>query len=137
MIGVRTFAAKAGSPLNLPFFLFGAFLLLSVVAGETAEMKPERAFTQFKSSCIDLGSYDAKAKQLTVRFVNRNPGRFYCYSNVPSSIWTKLRTLNKSGGVGEYLNEAVVQRPEKYPFREIKIREFTKASETKKSGDSK
>ena len=96
-------------------------------------------FQEFQSSCIDLGCYDEKAKQLTVRFVNRNAERFYRYSNVPAEVWTRLRKLNETGGVGEYLNETIVQHREKFPFEELTIRKFKTIPipGKKKAGDSK
>ena len=95
------------------------------------------AFQEFESSCIDLGHYDAEAKQLTVRFVNRNTDRFYRYSNVPAEVWTKLKRLNEIGGVGNYLNETVVQHFEKYPYKELTLRAFKTTPKKKKAGHSK
>src|SRR5687768_6397907 len=94
--------SKAGSVLSLPFFLVVALFLSSVIVLQAKE-KPLPTFEEFESSCIDLGHYDAKVKQLTVRFVNPKTERFYRYSNVPAEIWKKLRALNKTGGVGSYL----------------------------------
>ncbi len=92
-------------------------------------------FEEFESSCIDLGHYDAKIKQLTVRFVSPNTERFYRYSNVPAEMWRKLKALNKTGGVGSYLNDAVVRHPEKYPFKELTIHSFKRVSKKKKAGN--
>jgi len=94
-------------------------------------------FQEFESSCIDLGHYDEKVRQLTVRFVNRNTERFYRYSNVPAEVWKQLKALNETGGVGNYLNDTVVQHPEKYPFKELMIQSFKSIPKKKKAGDSK
>lgn len=128
--------SQAGPAMGLSFLLLVGILLLPSVSLR-AEEKLVLTFQEFESSCIDLGHYDAKAKELTVRFVNRNTERFYRYSNVPTDVWTKLRTLNETGGVGEYLNETVVQHPEKYPFKELAIRSFKTIPKKKKAGDSK
>jgi hypothetical protein len=128
--------SKAGPKMGLPFLLWLGILLLvgeSLRAGE----KDVIIFQKFESSCIDLGHYDAKAKELTVRFVNRNTERFYCYSKVPAEIWIKLNALNETGGVGEYLNETIVQWPEKYPFKELTIKSFKTIPKKKKAGNSK
>jgi hypothetical protein len=122
--------------VGLPFLLLVGFLLLPAVCLR-AEDKLMLTFQEFESSCIDLGHYDEKAKELTVRFVNRNRERFYRYSKVPTEVWTKLKALNETGGVGEYLNETVVQDPEKYPFKELTIRSFKTIPKKKKAGDSK
>ena len=122
--------------MGLPFLLLlGLFLLPGL--GSRAEEKAVLTFQEFESSCIDLGHYDAKAKELTVRFVNRNTERFYRYSNVPPDVWKKLNGLNETGGVGEYLNETIVQHPEKYPFKEFSIRSFKTIPKKKRAGDSK
>jgi hypothetical protein len=94
--------------------------------------KSPLTFRAFKSSCIDLGRYDPGKKELTVRFINRDPQRFYRYSEVPAGIWKKLYTLNQTGGVGEYFNETVVQNPERYPFEEITIRTLHGIRKSKK-----
>ena|SRR5215203_1992798 len=135
MFSVRQIS-KAGPKTGLPFLLWLGIFLLS---GESlrAEGKDVITFQEFESSCIDLGHYDAKAKELTVRFVNRNTERFYCYSNVPAEIWKKLNALNETGGVGEYLNETIVHWPEKYPFKELTIKSFKTIPKKKKAGDSK
>ena len=127
---------KAGSAMGLPFLLLAGILLVSS-ATFAAEKKTVLAFQEFESSCIDLGHYDAKTKELTVRFVNRNVERFYRYSNVPAEIWKKLNGLNETGGVGEYLNETVVQHPEKYPYKELTIHSFKTIPKKKKAADSK
>jgi hypothetical protein len=136
MIFARQMFAKAGSVMSLPFLLLLALLLqsgLSLGAKEETML----TFQEFESSCIDLGHYDAKAKQLTVRFVGRMPDRFYRYSRVPAEIWKKLNALNEEGSVGEYLNETIVQNPEKYPFKELTVRSFKTTPKKKKAGDSK
>jgi hypothetical protein len=115
---------------SLPFLLFLGFLLHSGARLSAAEVAA--SFQKFESSCIDLGHYDPKTKELTVRFVGKNSERFYCYSNVPSAIWKKLTALNESGGVGEYFNETVVRQPEKHPFKELTIRSFKTISKKKK-----
>ncbi len=122
--------------MGLPFLLLVGILLLPS-AGLSAEEKTVLTFQEFESSCIDLGHYDAKAKELTVRFVNRNTERFYRYSNVPAEVWKKLNALNETGGVGEYLNETIVQWPEKHPFKELAIKSFKSIPKTKRAGDSK
>src|SRR5688572_3292324 len=76
---------KAGPIMGLPFLLLMGILLLPSVC-LPAEKKAVLTFQEFESSCIDLGHYNAKAKELTVRFVNRNTERFYRYSNVPAEI---------------------------------------------------
>ena len=122
--------------MGLPFLLLMGILLLPGV-GFAAEQRTMPTFQEFESSCIDLGHYDQKARRLTVRFVNRNTERFYRYSNVPVEIWKKLNVLNESGGVGEYLNETIVQHPEKYSFEELRIQFFKTIPKKKKAGDSK
>jgi hypothetical protein len=128
--------SQAGSLLGLPFLLLLGFLLHSHVA-LAAQEGVVLTFHEFESSCIDLGHYDKKANELTVRFAQRNAARFYQYSNVPIGIWKKLHALNETGGVGSYLNDVVVQHPERYPFRELTIRSFRTISKKKKAGDSK
>lgn len=123
--------------MGLPFFLLLMGILLLPGIGFAAEEKTVPSFQQFESSCIDLGHYDEKVRQLTVRFVNRNTERFYRYSNVPAEIWKRLNVLNESGGVGEYLNETIVQHPEKYPFEELTIRTFKTIPQKKKAENSK
>ena len=122
--------------MGLPFLLVMGILLLPAVCFSVEE-KVVLTFQEFESSCIDLGYYDAKSKELTVRFVNRNTERFYRYSNVPVEVWKKLNSLNETGGVGEYLNETVVRQPEKHPFKELTIRSFKSIPKKKKAGDSK
>jgi hypothetical protein len=137
MISRRKIVSKAGSVMGLPFLLLmGAFLFQSN-AGVLAKEDPVLTFQEFESSCIDLGHYDDKAKQLTVRFVNRNTERFYRYSKVPAEIWQRLKALNETGGVGEYLNETIVQHSEKFPYEELTIRSFKTIPKKKKAGDSK
>ena len=131
MIRRRQFLAKAASILSLPFLLFALSGLAADVPGSSSE---SLVFEEFASSCIDLGHYDARAKQLTVRFVGRKPERFYRYSNVTPEIWEKLRKLNESGGVGGYLIETVVQNPKKFPFEELTIQKFTVRPGKKKAG---
>ena len=69
-----------------------------------------------------------------MRFTGRKLDRFYRYSNVPPEVWEKLRVLNKSGGVGGYLNETIVQHPKLFPFEVLTIQEFkvSKPAETNK-----
>ena len=131
MIGKHSVATRAGSSLNLPFLLL-ACCLLGATFCRGAEEKRALAFNEFESSCIDLAHYEPESKQLTVRFVNRNTNRFYRYSNVPSAIWEKLKELNAQGGVGEYLNETIVQHPNKFPFQELTIQTFTRIPAKKK-----
>ena len=126
---------KAGLIVSLPFLFLVTSPLLSSVSSSAKE-EALMTFQEFESSCIDLGCYDEKAKQLTVRFANRNPGRFYRYSNVPVRIWKKLNALNQTGGVGSYLNDTVVQHPEKYPFKELTIQGFKTIPKSKKAGNS-
>ena len=133
---MRQLFAKAGLIVSLPFLLPAA-PLPPFGASSLAKEKALIIFQEFESSCIDLGCYDEKRRQLTVRFVNRNTERFYRYSNVPSSIWKRLNALNQTGGVGNYLNETVVQHPQKYPFEELTIQSFKTVSKKQKAGDSK
>jgi len=114
---------KAGSAMGL-LFLFATTLLLEAGVNSLAKEDAVLTFQKFESSCIDLGHYDAKKKELTVRFVGKKPERFYRYSNVPVEVWQKLNRLNEMGGVGEYLNETIVQHREKFPFEEITIQKF-------------
>lgn len=123
--------------MGLPLFLVAMLVFLQPGIDLSAKEDAVLTFQEFESSCIDLGHYDAKAKELTVRFVNRNTERFYRYSNVPAEVWKKLKALNETGGVGEYLNETVVQHPEKYSFKELTIRSFKTIPKKKKAGDSK
>ena len=141
MIRRRQFLITAGSIVGLPFFLSISSLLAEV---EKPPSKAPPVFEEFTSSCIDLGSYVPQTKELTVRFTGRKPDRFYRYSNVQSEIWEKLRSLDKSGGVGSYLNETIVQHPKLFPFEVLTIRGFkvSKPSVNKKvkklkAGDSK
>ena len=131
MIRRRQFLAKAGSLLGLP-------ILLHALSGRAADAPTPGedflVFEEFASNCIDLGHYDLKAKQLTVRFVGRKLERFYRYSNITPEIWEKLRKLNDSGGVGGYLIETVVQNPKKYPFEELTIHKFTVTPRKEKAG---
>lgn len=99
-----------------------------------AETK-ELTFESFQSSCIDLGHYDTKANLLTVRFVNKKRDRFYRYSNVSATVWEKLKTLNEVGGVGGYLNEAIVGHPDRHPFKEVTLTRFKIKDEKKKAGN--
>ena len=128
--------SQAGPATGLPLFL-----LLGWLAGLCfslgAEPTVRWTFQEFTSSCIDLGHYDAKTMQLTVRFVSRHTGRFYRYSNVSAEVWTKLNALNETGGMGGYFNETVVQYPNKYPFKELIIPSFDKIPTKKKAGNPK
>ena len=138
MSSARKTFAKAGSVTSLPLFLL--LVLFGLLQANVAVEAKEDAvitFQEFESNCIDLGHYDAKPKELTVRFVNRNTERFYRYSNVPTEVWKKLKALNETGGVGEYLNETVVQHPEKYPFKELTIQSFKTIPKKKKARDPK
>jgi hypothetical protein len=126
----------AGSVVSLPFLLLVSNLL-SVSLSSQAKEQIMPTLQEFASSCIDLGCYDAKERQLTVRFVNRDNERFYRYSNVPGRIWKKLNALNQTGGVGGYLNDAVLQHPEKYPFKELAIHSFKTVPKKQKAGNSK
>ena len=131
MIRRRQFLITAGSIAGLPFFLSVSSLRAADVRS-TREIPP--VFEEFTSSCIDLGNYAPKSRELTVRFTGRKPDRFYRYSNVPPAVWEKLRALNKSGGVGSYLNETIVQHPKLFPFEVLVIQEFkvSKSAEGKK-----
>ena len=122
--------------MGLPFLLLVAFLLPS---GVNCEAKEEAvlAFQQVESTCIDLAHYNAKAKQLTVRYVDRDTDRFYRYSKVPGSIWKKLLQLNQTGGVGNYFVSTIQQHPEEYPFEKILILKFKVIPKKKRAGDSK
>jgi hypothetical protein len=133
---VRQIFAKAGLFMSLPFLLF-IVNLSPFCASSLAKEEVLPAFQEFESSCIDLGCYDEKARQLTVRFLNREPDRFYRYSNVPSRIWRKLNMLNRTGGVGGFLNDAVLQHAEQYPFKELTILNFKIIPKSKKAGNSK
>lgn len=134
MINRRQFFVKAGSTLSL----FSLWLTLNGRTAEVPAPTPGESWTfeEFASSCIDLGHYDAKKGQLTVRFVNKKTERFYRYSNVRTEVWVKMRQLNESGGVGGYLTETIVQEPKKYPFEELTIREFKVTPKMKKTGMS-
>ena len=127
----------AGPVMGLPFFLLAVLIFLHSGVDLPAKEEGVLTFQEFESSCIDLGRYDAKAKELTVRFVNRNTERFYRYSNVPLEVWKKLNALDERGSVGEYLNETIVQHPKKYPFEELTIRSFKTVPKKKKAGNSK
>ena len=134
MIGRRQFLAKAGSILSLPF-LWSGLRGWAADASKRAEEPP--VFESFSSSCIDLGRYDAKARELTVRFVGRKPDRFYRYSNVPREFWEKLLRLNEAGGVGACLNDTLVRDPKQFPFEELRLKEYKIVPEKKKAGNSK
>lgn len=121
MIRRRQFLITAGSVAGLQFF----FSISSVrAAADKTTSKVPPVFETFTSSCIDLGNYIPKTKELTVRFTGRKPDRFYRYSNVPLEMWEKIRVLDKSGGVGGYLNETIVQHPKVFPFEVLTIQEF-------------
>src|SRR5688572_21692385 len=105
MTVVQPVMVKAGPARDLPFFLLAILIFLQSGVDLSAKEDAVLTFQEFESSCIDLGHYDAKAKELRVRFVNRSTERFYCYSNVPVEVWKKLNSLNETGSVGEYLNE--------------------------------
>ena len=141
MIRRRQFLITAGSIAGLPFF-FSVTTLLA--AAEKPSAKVPKVFEEFTSSCIDLGNYVPETKELIVRFTGRKPDRFYRYSNVTPEIWEKLRTLDKSGGVGIYFNETIVQHPKLFPFEVLTIRGFmvskpsvTNKVKKRKAGDSK
>ena len=130
MIDRRQFLTGAGSILSLPFFCLAPD---GWAAQAPAQSKVMWIFEEFASSCIDLGRYDPKTQQLTVRFVNKKTDKFYRYSNVRPEVWKKLRELNESGGVGGYLNDQVVQYPKKFPFEELIIGDFKTVSTKKTS----
>ena len=141
MIHRRQFLFTAGSIVGLPFFLPISTLLAAV---EKPPDKVPPVFEEFTSSCIDLGNYVPQSKELTVRFTGRKPDRFYRYSNVQPEVWKKLRALDKSGGVGGYLNETIVQHPKQFSFEVLIITEFKvskqagiKKVKKRKAGDSK
>ena len=141
MIRRRQFLFTAGSIVGLPFF----FSIPSLRAASVkADDKAIPVFEAFTSSCIDLGSYVPKSRELMVRFTGRKPDRFYRYSNVPPEIWEKLRALDESGGVGGYLNDTIVHHPKLFPFEVLTIQQFKvsktskiKKVEKQKAGDSK
>ena len=134
MIDRRQFLAKAGPILGLPF-------LWPTMQGwaEKVQVRAKELwiFDEFASSCIDLGHYNQKTRQLTVRFVGRKAEKFYRYSNVGPEIWDTLGKLNESGGVGGYLIENIVKEPKKFPFEEMVIKEFKIVPKRKKAGNSK
>jgi len=136
MTSARQMNAKAGSIASLPFLLLTALLFLSDFSSAVEE-KLVLTFQEFESSCIDLGHYDAEARKLTVRFVNRKSERFYRYSNVPRNVWVKLQSLNETGGVGNYLHETILGNSAKYPYEEVTLHSFTTVPRKKKAGDSK
>ena len=137
MTPLRPVTVMAGPVMGLPFLLLAVLIFLQSGVHSWAKEEGVLTFQEFESSCIDLGCYDAKAKALTVRFVNRNTERFYCYSNVPLEVWKKLNALDERGSVGEYLNETIVQHPKKYPFEELTIRSFKTIPKKKKAENSK
>ena len=137
MTALRQVTVMAGPVMGLPFFLLAVLIFLQSGVDLPAKEGGVLTFQEFESSCIDLGHYDAKAKELTVRFVNRNRQRFYRYSNVPLEVWKKLNALDERGSVGEYLNETIVQHPKKYPFEKLTIRSFKTIPKKKKAGNSK
>jgi hypothetical protein len=136
MISARQLLRRAGPAVGLPLFLFTTLLLQSGVS-LLAKEEEVLTFQEIGSTCIDLAHYDAKTKQLTVRFVDRDTDRFYRYSKVPTAIWKKVRELNEAGGVGNYFTSMLVQHPEKYPFEKVIIRNFKTIPKKKKAGDSK
>jgi hypothetical protein len=136
MTSARQMYAKAGSVASLPFLLLAAVLVISGVSS-AAEEKASLTFEEFESSCIDLGHYDAEARKLTVRFVNRKSERFYRYSNVPREVWAKLQSLNETGGVGNYLHETILGNSKRYPYEEVTFHNFKTAPRNKKAGNSK
>lgn len=110
--------------MGLPFLLVAALFLQSGVSS-LGKDGPVLSFQEIESTCINLAYYDAKTKQLTVRFVDRDTDRFYRYSKVPTKVWRKIKSLNESdGSVGNYFTSTVVQHPEKYPFEKIFIQKF-------------
>ena len=141
MIRRRQFLIAAGPMAGLPFFVSGS---LARAAASKPPREAQPVFEEFTSSCIDLANYAPKTRELTVRFTGRKPDRFYRYSNVSPEVWEKLRALNKSGGVGGYLNETIVQHTKLFPFELLLIKKFkvSKSAEGKKvkkqkAGDSK
>ena len=129
MIDRRQFLGRAGSILSLPLFCLTPG---GLVAQVLVPRKTRWTFEEFASNCINLGCYDPKTRQLTVRFVNKKTEKFYRYSNVPAEVWNKLHELNESGGVGGYLNDEIVQYPKKFPFEELTIGEFKTVPNKKK-----
>lgn len=109
--------------MSLPFLLAAALCFPVAPRAGGAESRAP-TFHEFDSTCIDLARYDAKTRELTVHFAGKHPERFYRYSKVPVAVWKKLQALNLTGGVGNYLNETVVARPEKHPFQEVTVRSF-------------
>ena len=137
MFSARQRFAKAGSAMSLPFLLLAALFLQSGVSS-LAKEGPVLAFQEIESTCINLAHYDAKARQLTVRFVDRDTDQFYRYSKVPAEVWRRIKSLNESdGSVGNYLTTTVVQHPENYPFEKISIQKFKTIPRKKKAGNSK
>jgi hypothetical protein len=129
--------AKAGSAMGLPLLLLVALFVhygASLQANENAVL----TFQEIESTCINLAHYDAKAKRLTVRFVDRDTDQFYRYSKVPADVWMRIKSLNETkGSVGNYFTSTVVQHSEKYPFEKIFIERFKIIPKKKKAGDSK
>ena len=124
--------------MGLPFLLLALYFFQTHVCWGAGE-KVVPAFQEIESTCIDRAHYDAKGKQLTVRFVARDTDRFYRYSKIPAEIWNKIKVLNEGGdgSVGNYFTRTVVQQPEKYPFEKISIQQFKTIPRKKKAGDSK
>jgi hypothetical protein len=122
MTSRREFLTTAGLATSLPLFFFGAAQSHMRAAEAPASALPQ--FHAFKSSCIDLGNYNPAKQELTVRFAGREWNRFYRYQRVPAKVWSRLQELNQKGGVGNYLHEAVIQKPQEYPFTELTIEKF-------------
>jgi hypothetical protein len=124
-------STQAGLVRGLPFLL-----LLLAFSPQADGVSPDQSikleFQQFESSCINLGHYDRRTRRLTLRFVGSQSNRFYRYSNVAPQQWAKMTVLNKTGGVGNYLNKTVLADPRKHPFEEVVVTSFTTTVRGKK-----
>ena len=136
MNSARQICSKAGPVAGLPFLLLVGFFLQASVNLLSKENEV-LTFQAIESTCIDLAHYDAKTRQLIVRYVDQDDDRFYRYTNIPAGIWKSLEELNETGGVGNYFVTTVQRHPEKYPFEKISLREFKVLPKKKKTGDSK
>jgi hypothetical protein len=123
MTSRRRFLAKAGSRVSLPFLLAALLTVEQRLSAGTVEDQVLE-FHSITSTCIDLARYDAKRKQLTVRYVGSDEDEFYRYDKVLPAIWERIMTLNKTGGVGTYFVTTVQQHPEQFPFQKMTIRSF-------------
>src|SRR4051812_43879915 len=68
LMSISRQVSKAGSIASLPFLLLASAFLLHSKLDLRAQEEALPTFQVFDSSCIDLGRYDRKEKQLTVRF---------------------------------------------------------------------